>query len=160
MYEVWVHCIIFPAAGNKHCHRTACYVLPLSRAICFATDRLLHAIACGMMRVPWCCLFSIQRHQSLLTAVQIVVLTVRTLQRSVPKVFRRKTYKNYVFDEDVQQYCQQALTAPRAGVWGIGTAGRCLSKSLAEGQYMAQGCKNLVIAAAPKASCCPQPAWF
>ncbi|DBA68142.1 TPA: hypothetical protein ACH3X2_013949 [Trebouxia sp. C0005] len=53
-------------------------------------------------------------------------------------------------DEDVQQYCQQALTAPRAGVWGIGTAGRCLSKSLAEGQYMAQGCKNLVIAAAPK----------
>lgn len=62
-------------------------------------------------------------------------------------------------DEDVQQYCQQALTAPRAGVWGIGTAGRCLSKSLAEGQYMAQGCKSLVIAAAPKASCCPQPAW-
>ena len=58
-------------------------------------------------------------------------------------------------DEDVQQYCQQALTAPRAGVWGIGTAGRCLSKSLAEGQYMAQGCKNLVIAAAPKVSCCP-----
>ncbi|KAL0026108.1 hypothetical protein WJX79_000228 [Trebouxia sp. C0005] len=53
-------------------------------------------------------------------------------------------------DEDVQQYCQQALTAPMAGVWGIGSAGRCLSKSLAEGQYMAQGCKNLVIAAAPK----------
>ena len=48
------------------------------------------------------------------------------------------------------QYCQQALTGPRAGVWGIGTAGRCLSKTLAEGQYMAQGCKNLVIAAAPK----------
>ncbi len=47
-------------------------------------------------------------------------------------------------------HCQQALTAPRAGVWGIGTAGRCLSKTLAEGQYMAQGCKNLVIAAAPK----------
>jgi len=80
------------------------------------------------------------------TAVQTVVLTVCMFAEDC--------------DEDVQQYCQQALTAPRAGVWGIGTAGRCLSKSLAEGQYMAQGCKNLVIAAAPKASCCPQPAWF
>ena len=53
-------------------------------------------------------------------------------------------------DDDVQHYCQQALTGPRAGVWGIGVAGRCLSKTLAQGQYMAQGCKSLVIAAAPK----------
>ena len=53
-------------------------------------------------------------------------------------------------DDDVQQYCQQALTGPRAGVWGIGVAGRCLSKTLAQGQYMAQGCKSLVLAAAPK----------
>ena len=53
-------------------------------------------------------------------------------------------------DDDVVHYCQQALTAPKAGAWGIGTAGRCLSKTLAEGQYMAPGCKNLVIAAAPK----------
>ena len=53
-------------------------------------------------------------------------------------------------DDDVGHYCQQALTGPRAGVWGIGVAGRCLSKTLAQGQYMAQGCKNLVIAAAPK----------
>lgn len=53
-------------------------------------------------------------------------------------------------DDDVGHYCQQALTGPRAGVWGIGVAGRCLSKTLAQGQYMAQGCKSLVIAAAPK----------
>lgn len=53
-------------------------------------------------------------------------------------------------DEDVQQYCKQALTGPKAGVWGIGAAGRCLSKTLAQGQYMAQGCKSLVVAAAPK----------
>ena len=53
-------------------------------------------------------------------------------------------------DDDVEHYCKQALTGPRAGVWGIGVAGRCLSKTLAQGQYMAQGCKSLVIAAAPK----------
>lgn len=56
-------------------------------------------------------------------------------------------------DDDVQHYCQQALTGPRAGVWGIGVAGRCLSKTLAQGQYMAQGCKTLVVAAAPKVRC-------
>ena len=53
-------------------------------------------------------------------------------------------------DDDVEHYCKQALTGPRAGAWGIGVAGRCLSKTLAQGQYMAQGCKSLVIAAAPK----------
>ena len=46
-----------------------------------------------------------------------------------------------------------SVQGSRSGVWGIGAAGRCLSKQLAEGQYMNQGCKKLVLAAAPKVCC-------
>lgn len=53
-------------------------------------------------------------------------------------------------DEDIQEYCMDSVQGSRSGVWGIGAAGRCLSKQLAEGQYMNQGCKKLVLAAAPK----------
>ena len=53
-------------------------------------------------------------------------------------------------DEDIQEYCQDSMQGSRSGVWGIGAAGRCLSKQLAEGQYVDAGCKKLVLAAAPK----------
>ena len=57
-------------------------------------------------------------------------------------------------DEDVQEYCLADVEGSRSGAWGIGAAGRCLSKQLAEGQYMDQGCKKLVLAAAPKVGSC------
>lgn len=53
-------------------------------------------------------------------------------------------------DEDVQEYCWDNVMGSQSDVWGIGAAGRCLSKQLAEGQYMDPQCKMLVLAAAPK----------
>ena len=53
-------------------------------------------------------------------------------------------------DEEFQEYCMDSVQGSRSGAWGIGAAGCCLSKQLAEGQYMNQGCKKLVLAAAPK----------
>ena len=70
--------------------------------------------------------------------------------RSYVLITEHKCGNAEMCDDDVEHYCKQALTGPRAGVWGIGVAGRCLSRTLAQGQYMAQGCKSLVIAAAPK----------
>ncbi|KAI8475756.1 MAG: hypothetical protein J3K34DRAFT_453290 [Monoraphidium minutum] len=57
-----------------------------------------------------------------------------------------------VCDGDIEAFCPRNTANRAGGVFTIGAAGHCLSKTLVQGQPMAPGCRALVVAAAPRDS--------
>lgn len=55
-----------------------------------------------------------------------------------------------VCDADVEASCPKRAARRPGGVFTIGAAARCLSKALVEGRALAPGCRELVVAAAPR----------
>lgn len=53
-------------------------------------------------------------------------------------------------DKDVEEYCSRSQVKSMAGVWSTGSVGLCISSAVADGRFVALGCKNLLIAAAPQ----------
>ena len=79
-----MYCMIVPATGNNHRHRTACYVVAT-----VASNSLCHELATTCNSLWFKCMspvFCSPAASELLTTVQLVVLTLCMLQRTAMKM--------------------------------------------------------------------------